>query len=85
MKSYLNELKIAVINGDIDKLQKLIDTAPEYETIEEAQEIVSFMHEAIKLLQKEKNRLSIEMQKIKKLQKFNNEQMKDKQTFNFKA
>jgi hypothetical protein len=85
MKNYLNELKVAVINEDIDKLQKLIDITPEYETIEEAREIVSFMREAIKLLQKEKNRLSIEMQKIKKLQKFNNEQLKDKQTFNFKA
>jgi hypothetical protein len=85
MKNYLNELKIAVINEDIDKLQKLIDTAPEYDTLQEAQEIVAFLQQAIKLLQKEKNKLSVEMQKIKKLQKFNNEQMKNKQTFNFKA
>jgi hypothetical protein len=84
MKNYLNELKIAVINEDIDKLQKLIDTAPEYNTLQEAQEIVAFLQQAVKFLQKEKNRLSAEMQKIKNLQKFNT-QKKEKKTFDFKA
>jgi hypothetical protein len=82
---YLNELKVAVINEDIDKLKKLIDITPEYEDFDEAQEIVSFMKQAIKILQREKNRLSLEMQKIKKLQKFNEEQLKNRETFNFKA
>jgi len=85
MKNYLNDLKIAVVNKDINRLEKLIDITPEYDSIEEAQEIVAFLKEAISILQKEKNKLSIEMQKIKNLQKFNKEQMKDKQTFNFKV
>jgi len=85
MKNYLNELKITVINEDIDKLKKLINETPEYDTIEEAQEIIAFLQQAIKLLQKEKNKLSTEMQKIKKLQKFNNEKSDNKETFIFKA
>jgi hypothetical protein len=83
--SYLNKLKIAVINEDINKLEELVNESPEYDSIEEAQEIVSFIKEAVKLLQKEKNKISLEMQKIKKLQKFNIEKRMEKESFSFKA
>jgi len=82
MKNYLNKLKIAVINEDINKLEELVNETPEYETIEEAKEIIAFLQQAIKLLQKEKNKLSTEMQKIKKLQKYN--QSKEQNSFEFK-
>ena len=85
MKNYLNKLKIAVINEDINKLEELVNETPEYETVEEAQEIVSFIKQALNLLQKEKDRISVEMQKIKNLQKFNNEKHENKETFNFKV
>jgi len=85
MKNYLNKLKIAVINEDINKLEELVNETPEYDTIEEAKEIVVFLQQAIKLLQKEKNKLSTEMQKIKNLQKFNSEKSDNTETFNFKA
>jgi propanediol dehydratase large subunit len=81
--SYLNELKVAVINEDIKKLEKIIDKTPEFSSVEEAKEIRAFMDKAVKLLQKEKNKLSSEMQKIKKLQTFYQEN--GKQTFSFKA
>ena len=83
--SYLNKLKIAVINEDINKLEELVNESPEYDSIEEAQEIVSFIKKAVKLLQKEKNKISLEMQKIKKLQKFNIEKRMEKESFSFKA
>jgi len=82
--SYLNKLKVAVINEDIKALKSLVDQQPEYSTIEEAQEIVSYMNKATELLNKEKNKLLKEMQKIKNLQKFNS-QKSDQQTFNFKV
>jgi len=85
MKNYLNKLKIAVINEDINKLEELVNETPEYDTIEEAKEIVVFLQQAIKLLQKEKNKLSAQMQKIKNLQKFNSEKSDNTETFNFKA
>ncbi len=85
MKNYLNKLKIAVINEDINKLEELVNESPEYDSIEEAQEIVSFIKKAVKLLQKEKNKISLEMQKIKKLQKFNIEKRMEKESFSFKA
>ncbi|GAB6074547.1 hypothetical protein [Nautilia lithotrophica] len=85
MKNYLNDLKVAVINQDLKKLEEIIDLTPEFNSIEEAKEIQAYLKEAIKILENEKNKLSNEMKKIKNIQKFNNEQIKKKETFNFKA
>lgn len=83
MKNYLDELKIAVINEDINKLKELVKKDISFSSIDEAKEINFYIQMAIKLLEKEKEKLSIEMQKIKKLQKFNIQNKKD--IFNFKA
>lgn len=84
MKDYLNKLKVAVINQDLKLLEKIIQNDPEFESIEEAMEIQAYIKEAVKLLQKEKERLSLEMQKIQNLKKFYNQQ-KENETFDFKA
>jgi hypothetical protein len=83
MNNYLNRLKAAVINEDIEKLKKLVKEDVSFSSIDEAKEINSYIKMAINLLEKEKEKLSAEMQKIKKLQKFN---MQNKEgLFNFKA
>ena len=81
MNKYLNELKVAVINEDLKKLEQITKKEPVFETIEEAKEIQAYLKEAVKLLQKEKNRLFGEMQKIKNLQKFNQKEKKEKINF----
>jgi 5-keto 4-deoxyuronate isomerase len=83
MKSYLNRLKVAVINKDIEKLKELVKEDISFSSIDEAKEINSYINMAIEILKKEKNKLSLEMQKIKKLQKFNIQNKKD--IFDFKA
>ena len=83
MNKYLNELKVAVINEDLKKLESLSKRNPQFDSLEEAQEIQAFLKKAVDLLQKEKNKLSIDMKKIKDLQKFNNSQKKE--SFDFKA
>ncbi|WP_024787828.1 MULTISPECIES: hypothetical protein [unclassified Lebetimonas] len=82
MENYLNELKIAVINEDFDKLKKLVKEDITFSSIEEAEEINAYIKKAVKILKKEKEKLSHEMQKIKKLQKFNIQKKND--LFNFK-
>ncbi|WP_024789958.1 hypothetical protein [Lebetimonas sp. JH292] len=82
MENYLNELKIAVINEDFDKLKKLVKEDITFSSIEEAKEINAYIKKAVKILKKEKEKLSHEMQKIKKLQKFNIQKKND--LFNFK-
>jgi hypothetical protein len=82
MKSYLNRLKVAVINKDIEKLKELVKEDITFSSIEEAKEINTYIKTAVKILKKEKEKLSSEMQKIKKLKKFNIQKKKD--LFNFK-
>ncbi|GAX87223.1 conserved hypothetical protein [Lebetimonas natsushimae] len=79
---YLNKLKAAVINEDIEKLKELIKEEISFSSIDEAKEINFYIKMAVNILEKEKEKLSSEMQKIKKLQKFNFENKKD--LFNFK-
>jgi len=81
--SYLNELKIAVINGDLSKLAKLADKKAVFENVEEAQEIKAYLTKATELLEAEKEKLKKEMQTLKNMQKFNSHQTKE--TFDFKA
>lgn len=66
----LKELKLAVINKDLKKLEELSKKNPFFSSIKEAKEFLGYLHEAIKILEKSKNKLSNDMKEIKKLQKF---------------
>jgi LPS O-antigen subunit length determinant protein (WzzB/FepE family) len=83
MKNYLNRLKVAVINEDVEKLKELLKEDISFSSVDEAKEINSYIKMAVNFLEKEKEKLSFEMQKIKKIQKFNIQNKKD--LFNFKA
>jgi len=68
--NYLKELKLAVINKDLKKLEELSKKNPFFSSIKEAKEFLGYLYEAIKILEKSKNKLSNDMKEIKKLQKF---------------
>jgi len=72
----LNELKVAVINENLDKLKELSAKTPDFSSLEEAKEFVSYIQKAIEILQKEKNHLSKEMSEIRKLKHFYQNQQK---------
>ena len=71
-QALIKELKIAIINKDLEKLKKLSTSPFSFKNVEEAREALSLIKQAISILQKEKEILSHQMKKIKKLQKFNN-------------
>jgi nitrogenase subunit NifH len=73
MENYINNLKIAVINKDLKKLEQIIEKEPVFSSVDEAKEIQSYLKLAVNILEKEKSKLSNEMQKIKQLKKFNTE------------
>ncbi|MEO1928155.1 MAG: hypothetical protein ABGX26_05645 [Nautiliaceae bacterium] len=81
--SYLNELKVAVINEDLKKLEELSKKEFSFSSLEEAKEIQAFIKKAVGILEKEKKKTALNMQKIKKLQKFNS--LKEHKAFDFKA
>ena len=78
MKTYsLNEIKIAVINEDLEKLKELSKKEPFFSSLDEAKEILSYIDLAKKMLKKEKLKLFKEMQEIKKLKQFNQKEIKN--------
>jgi hypothetical protein len=83
MESYLNKLKAAVINEDIERLKELVKEEITFSSVDEAKEINSYIKMAINILEKEKRKISLEMRKIKQLQKFNIQNKND--LFDFKA
>ena len=80
---YIKELKIAIINKDLEKLKKLSTFSFSFNDINEAKEALSLIKQATFILQKEKEKLLNQMNQIKKLKKFNNN--KENKNFDFKA
>ncbi len=70
MESYLNNLKTAVINQDLKKIEQIIKKEPVFESEDEAKEIQAYIKEAIKLFEAEKSRLLKDMQKIKQIKNY---------------
>ncbi|EDM24497.1 hypothetical protein FE773_08050 [Caminibacter mediatlanticus TB-2] len=81
--SFLKELKIAVINNDLEKLEKLSNTSFEVSSIKEANEMLNYLVEAKKIIEKEKEELSSKMSEIKKLKNFYNTNSKNNLNFKF--
>ncbi|WP_457561031.1 hypothetical protein [Caminibacter sp.] len=67
---FLNDLKIAVINRDLEKLKKLAHRNYEVSSVEEANELLKYIIEAKNILEEEKGKLKKQMNEIKKLKKF---------------
>jgi orotate phosphoribosyltransferase len=68
--SFLKDLKIAVINRDLEKLKKLANKNYEINSIEEANELLKYIIEAKNILEEEKTKLKSGMDEIKKLKKY---------------
>ncbi len=66
----LNELKVAVINKDLKKLEDLSRKNPSFSSIDEAKEFLKYIELAKGLLEEEKNKLSKDMAEIRKLKQF---------------
>ena len=77
----VKELKLALINKDIEKLKELSTKTPNVSSLEEARELKALIKEVNSFLTQERNRILKEMQKMKKLQKF----QKEVKSFDFKG
>lgn len=68
--NYVKELKIAVLNGDIPKIEELSDIAFKSNNIEELREAVAIIRETITLLDAEKAKAFDGMQNIQKMKQY---------------
>lgn len=66
----LKELKIAVLNKNLGKIEELSKKEPLFSSIEEAKELLFYINSAKELLKKEKNKISEDMQKIRKIKNY---------------
>ncbi len=66
----LNELKLAVINEDFEKLEELSKKNPSFSSIEEAKEILSYINLATQMIEKKKKKLLADMNQLKKLKNY---------------
>ena len=83
-KEWINSLKIAIINNDLQKLEEYSHREiPNFFSIDEAKEALNLIHQATKILLDKKTDLAIKMNAIKQSQKFNISTHSS--TFNFKA
>ncbi len=70
MKKWVNDLKFAIIEEDIDKIMLLSEHIPQTEDTELASEACALIEQAIAMAQREKVFLSGEMAKLRNAKKY---------------
>jgi len=68
--TWKNKFKIAIIDGDVNTLEKLIDNIPKVDTVEEAKETLALIQEALSVVENAKEKTLQIMNKIKKTKAF---------------
>ena len=63
---WLNQLKIAIIEEDVDKMQELFKSMPQFETIEEMKSAQALIKEATNLLHTLQDEVAAKMRQLKK-------------------
>ncbi len=68
--SYISELKLAVINGDLKKMEELSDIIFKSDNLAELKQASAMIGEAIKLLEKERASTLTAMKNIQKMRQY---------------
>jgi len=63
---WLNSLKIAIVEKNVEAMDKLLDEIPEFSDQQELQEAIYLSREALELLYTLKDEAALNMSKIKK-------------------
>jgi len=68
--SWINDLKIAVIEEDIDNITAITDSLPKFKDMNDAKEALTLIQEAIKIVKNKKEETLDIMNKIKQTKAF---------------
>jgi len=63
--NWIDELKLAIINENIDKIKTLSKTIPQFSTLKESEEALSLIEQASLLVKKEQDKISTDLQRLK--------------------
>ena len=78
---WVDQLKIALIEKDEAKIEKLIEKLPDFNSIDEMKEAAFMMQEAHDFLTSQKEKYATKLLKIKKQKEFLNTSMKHPTSF----
>jgi hypothetical protein len=83
-KQWINSLKIAIINNDLQKIEEYSNSnIPSFSSIEEAKEALNLVNQAKNILIKERNIISEKLQALKQNKQYFH--IHNTSTMNFKA
>ncbi|NPA74332.1 MAG: hypothetical protein GXO12_06420 [Epsilonproteobacteria bacterium] len=71
-RQWIDNLKIAIINNDLDNIVKYSKNVPVFDTLEDAQTAFALIKEAEKLIRKEQDKISAKMFEIRKIKNYLN-------------
>jgi uncharacterized protein YjdB len=81
INEWINQFKIALIEKEYSKIEKLIAKMPQMENIEQMQTAQSLIQSAITELKAQKEQMQMQMAKLKKSKGYFNTQSSKKTTF----
>lgn len=70
MQQWINDFKLAIIDEDVNSIEKLLDTKISSTDMNELGQAKALMDEALTLMQNKKNKVAVQIQKIQKAKKF---------------
>ncbi|ASQ30338.1 hypothetical protein CAV_0671 [Campylobacter avium LMG 24591] len=70
MQQWINDFKLAIIDEDVNSIEKLLDTKISSTDMNELRQAKALMDEALTLMQNKKNKVAVQIQKIQKAKKF---------------
>ena len=68
--SWINDLKVAVIEEDIENITAITDSLPEFKDVNDAEEALNLIQEAIKIVKNKKEETLDIMNKIRQTKVF---------------
>ena len=70
MQQWINDFKLAIIDEDVNYIEKLLNTKISSTDMNELRKAKALMDEALTLMQNKKNKVAVQIQKIQKAKKF---------------
>jgi hypothetical protein len=69
-KKWLTDLKLAIINNNIEKIVKCCENIPTFDNLQDTQTAMALLKQSEIIIKQERNNLSSKMQKIKQIKNF---------------
>lgn len=70
MSNWIKEFKLALTSGDLEALNLLLDSEPDFDNLEDLKTAKALIPQAIELIKKKSSELKVEFEKLNKAMKY---------------